>query len=82
MKPYLSDQIIVALTAIAGLCALLFLGLSLSPAFAAVLSRSANLGVTLSAVRSMLYPLYAIKCWSPLVSGRSAPVAGSNHFPG
>jgi hypothetical protein len=65
MKPYLSDQIIVALAGIAGLCVLVFLSLSISPAFAATLSRGANLSMTLSAVRSMIYPLRANKCWLP-----------------
>jgi len=69
MRPYLSDQIIVALAAIAGLCVLIFLGLSLSPAFAATLSRGANFSTTLSAVRSLIYPLRAIKSWLPFFSG-------------
>jgi hypothetical protein len=80
MKPCLSDQIIVALAAIACLCGLVFLGLSLSPAFAATLSRSANFSITLSVIRSMIYPFYANKCCSPLFSGKSGRVAGSNHF--
>ena len=68
MKPYFSDQIVVALAAIAGLCVLIFLGLSLSPAFAATLPRSANFSTALSAVRSLIYPLCAIKSW-PLFFG-------------
>jgi predicted permease len=70
MKPYFSDQIVVALAAIACLCVLIFLGLSLSPAFAATLSRGANFSVTLSALRSLIYPLCAIKSW-PLFFGNN-----------
>ena len=60
MKP-INEQNITALAGIAGLCALAFLSLCLSPAFAATLSRGADLGTTLSVVRSMIYPLCAIK---------------------
>ena len=68
MKPYFPDQIVVALAAIACLGVLIVLGLSLSPAFAATLSRGANFSVTLSALRSLIYPLCAIKSW-PLFFG-------------
>jgi hypothetical protein len=63
MKPYLPDHIIVALAGFACLCVLIFLGLSLSPAFAATLSRGTDVGNTLSAARSTIYPIYAIKWW-------------------
>ena len=57
MKPYFSDQIVVVLATIACLCVLIFLGLSLPPAFAATLSRGASFSVTLSALRSLIYTL-------------------------
>ena len=62
---HINTQNIAALAGIAGLCALAFLGLCLSPAFAATLPRGADLGTTLSVVRSMIYPLCAIKCRLP-----------------
>jgi hypothetical protein len=61
MKPYLPDQIIVALAGVACLGVLVFLNLGFSPAFAATLSRGTDVGNTLFAMRSMIYPLYAIK---------------------
>jgi hypothetical protein len=64
MRP-ISAENIAALAGIAGLCALAFLGVCLSPTFAATLSRGSNLGVTLSMVRSMIYPLCAIKFRNP-----------------
>jgi hypothetical protein len=81
MKPCLPDQIIVALAAIAGLCVLVFLGLSLSPAFAATLSRDANFSGTLSALRSLIYPFCANKAGCRSFRGISARAAGSNRFP-
>ena len=60
MKP-INTQNITALAGIGALCALAILGLCLSPAFAATLSRGTDLGTTLSVVRSMIYPLCAIK---------------------
>jgi hypothetical protein len=69
MKPDLPDQIIVALAGVACLCVLVFVGLSVSPAFAATWSRDANFSIMLSAARSLVYPLCAIKSWLPLFSG-------------
>ena len=69
MKPCLSDQIIIALAAIASLCVLVFLGLGLSPAFAATLSRGADFSIALAMTRSMIYPLCAIKSRLPLFPG-------------
>ena len=65
MKPYLSDQIIVALAGITGLCVIIFLGFGFSPTFAAVLSRGADLSIALAVRRSVIYPLCAIKCRLP-----------------
>jgi hypothetical protein len=64
-------QNIAALAAIAALCALAILGLCLSPSFAATLPRGADLGTTLSMVRSMSYPLCAIKCRLPPFGARA-----------
>lgn len=58
---HIDEQTIAVLAGIAGLCALAFLALCLSPALAATLSRGVDLGTTLSVVRSMIYPLCAIK---------------------
>jgi hypothetical protein len=58
---HIDEQNIAALAGIAGLCALAFLCLCLSPGLAATLSRGADLGTTFSVVRSMIYPLCAIK---------------------
>lgn len=65
MKKYLTEQDIALLTRIAVLCALALLIASVSPALAATLSRGAEFSTTLSVVRSMIYPLCAIKYWSP-----------------
>jgi hypothetical protein len=54
MKP-INTQNITALAGIGALCALAILGLCLSPAF------GTDLGTTLSVVRSIIYPLCAIK---------------------
>jgi hypothetical protein len=66
MKKYVTKQNIAALARIAVLCALAFLSVGLSPAFAATLSRSVDLSATLAAVWSMIGPLGAIR-------DRSAP---------
>jgi hypothetical protein len=66
---HINAQNIAALAWIAGLCALAILGLCLSPAFAATLSRGADLGTTFSVVRSMIYPLCAIKFRLPPFGG-------------
>lgn len=58
---HINAQNIAALAGIAGLCALAILSLCLSPSFAATLPRGGDLGTTLSAVRSMIYPLCATK---------------------
>jgi hypothetical protein len=71
MKPYLPDQTTVALAGVACLCVFVFLNLGFSPAFAATLSRATDVGNALSAVRSMIYPLYAIK-WRLLPFGACA----------
>ena len=63
MKNYVTKQNITALAGISVLCILALLSVGFSPAFAATLSRSADLGTTLSIVRSMIYPLCAIKLW-------------------
>jgi hypothetical protein len=60
MKP-INAQNIAALAGIAALCALAFLCLCLSPAFAATLPRGADLGTALAVMRSMIYPVCAIK---------------------
>ena len=71
MKPCLSDQIIVALAASAGLCAVIFLGLGLAPAFAATLSRGNEFRLALAVTRSMIYPLCAINYWLPPFGARA-----------
>jgi len=81
MKPCLSDQIIIALAAIASLCVLVFLGLGLSPAFAATLSRGADFSITLSAVRPLLYPVCAIKSRAPLFLGNKRLCRWIESFP-
>jgi hypothetical protein len=81
MKPCLSDQIIVALAGIAGLCVLVFLGLGFSPAFAAALSRGADLSIALAVRRSMIYPLCAVKSWLPLFSGNKRACRWIESFP-
>jgi hypothetical protein len=58
-------QTLAALAAIAALCALGVLGLCLSPSFAAMMPRGTDLGTTLSMVRTMTYPVCAIKCRLP-----------------
>ena len=58
---HINAQNIAALAWMAALCTLAILSLYLSPALAATLSRGADLGTTLSVVRSMIYPLCAIK---------------------
>ena len=73
MKKYATKQSIAALARIAVLCALTFLGVGLSPAFAATLSRSVDLSATLSAVWSMIGPLGAIRYLRAWFNG-------TNHF--
>lgn len=65
MKKYLIRQNITALARIAVLGALVFLSVSVLPAFAATLSRSADVSATLSAMWSMIGPLFAIRDWLP-----------------
>jgi hypothetical protein len=62
---HINAQNIAALAWIAVLCTLAILGLHLSPSLVATLSRGADLGATLSVVRSMIYPLCAIKIRLP-----------------
>ena len=62
---YLTNQNIAALTSMAVLCALAFLSVSIAPAFAATMSRGADLTATLSAMWSMIDPLAAIRHWLP-----------------
>ena len=62
---HISEQNMAALAGIAGLGALAFLCLCLSPALAATLSRGADLGTMLSVERSMVYLLCAIKLRLP-----------------
>jgi hypothetical protein len=76
---HINKQNIAVLAGIAGLCALALLCLCLSPGLAATLSRGAELGTTLSVVRSMIYPVCAIKFrLSPF--GACARVDGPTHF--
>jgi hypothetical protein len=67
MKRHVIKRNIIALTRIAALGALSFLSASLSPAYAATLSRSVDVGGTPAAVWSMIGPFCAIKDWLPPV---------------
>ncbi len=64
MKP-ITEQNITALAGFAALCALAFPSLCFSPALATTLSRGAEFSTPFSMVRSMIYPLCAIKCRLP-----------------
>jgi hypothetical protein len=70
-----------ALAGIAGLCVLLFLGLSFSPAFAAALSRGADLSIALAVRRSVIYPFCAIKSWLSLFRGNERACRRIASFP-
>ena len=63
MKNYMTKRNITALTQIAAFGSLVFLGVNVSPAFAATLSRGVDVGATLSAVWSMICPFCAVKHW-------------------
>jgi hypothetical protein len=63
MKKYLTRQNVAALVRTAVLCALALASVSFSPAFAATLSRSADVAGTLSAMWSMIEPFCAIEDW-------------------
>jgi hypothetical protein len=63
MKKLMNRPNITLLTRIAALGALAFLSISVSPAYAATLSRSVDVSGTLSAVWSMIGPFCAIKDW-------------------
>ncbi len=65
MKKYVTKQNIAALARIAALCTFTLLAAGFSPAIAATLSRSLDVGVTLSAMWSMIGPLFAIRDWLP-----------------
>lgn len=67
MKSDITKPNISALTRIAALGALAFLSISVSPAYAATLSRSVDVSGTPSAVWSMIGPFCAIKNWLPPV---------------
>jgi hypothetical protein len=56
MKKYVTKQNVVALARIAILCALGFLIAGVSPAFAAMMSRSFDVNAPLNAVWSMMRP--------------------------
>ena len=68
---HINAQNIAALAWIAALCTLAILSLYLSPSLAGTLSRGADLGATLSVVRSMIYPLCAIKIRLPPFGARA-----------
>lgn len=73
MKKDVTKQNIAALVRIAILCALPLLAAGFSPAIAATLSRSVDVGVTLSAMWSMIGPLFAIRDWlAPFGNGTRA----------
>ena len=65
MKNDITKPNISALTRIAALGALAFLSISVSPAYAATLSRSVDVSGTPSAVWSIIGPFCAIKDWLP-----------------
>ena len=65
MKKFATSRNITVLTPIAVLGALVFLGVGVSPALAAALARGVDAGATLSAMRSMISPLGAIREWLP-----------------
>ena len=67
MKSDITKPNITALTRMAALGALALLSVSVSPAYAATLSRSVDVSGTPSAVWSMIGPFCAIKDWLPLV---------------
>jgi Polyketide cyclase / dehydrase and lipid transport len=67
MKSDITKPNISALTRIAALGALAFLSISVSPAYAATLSRSVDVSGTPSAVWSVIGPFCAIKDWLPPV---------------
>jgi polyketide cyclase/dehydrase/lipid transport protein len=67
MKKLMNRPNIALLTRIAALGALAFLSISVSPAYAATLSRSVDVSGTPSAVWSMIGPFCAIKDWLPPV---------------
>jgi hypothetical protein len=69
MKKHVTNKNITALTRLAVVCALALLVVGFSPAFAAALSRSADVGAMLSAMRSMIGPLGAIREWLPPFAG-------------
>jgi hypothetical protein len=63
MQKYVTKNDIAALARIAAFCALAVLSVDLSPALAAMLSRGADFSVALSAVRSLIGPLGAVRDW-------------------
>ena len=62
---YLTNRTIAALTGMAVLCALAFLSVGIAPAFAATMSRGADVTAMLSTMWSMIDPLAAIRHWLP-----------------
>ena len=67
MNKHITKRNFTTMAQIAALCALAFLSVNVSPAFAATLSRSVDVSGTLSAVWSMIGPFCAIKDWLPPV---------------
>jgi hypothetical protein len=67
MKKHMTKRNFTAVTQIAMIGALVFLGANVSPAFAATLYRSVDVSGTASAVWSMIGPFCAIKDWLPPV---------------
>jgi hypothetical protein len=80
MNKYVTNQSVAAAARIAVLCVLAFvLGVGFSPAFAAALSRGADIRTMLSAARTMIRSFCARRnYWSPFAR---ALFYGSNHFP-
>ena len=64
MNKYVTRQNITALARIAALCALAFISVGFSPAFAATLSRDLDVTAILSAMWS-IGPFRVIRVWSP-----------------
>ena len=65
MKKLLTMPGLSAVTRFGAFCVLAFLCACVSPAFAATLSRSADVSATLAAAWSMIGTLYAVEDWLP-----------------
>ncbi len=65
MKKPMTMPGVGAVTRFGALCVLAFLCASVSPAFAATFSRSADVSATLSAAWSMIGTLCAVEDWLP-----------------